>query len=889
MKQLNFYFKYAWRSVLRGSQRSFFAVLCIAVGVAALVAIQVLEQSINDTLLGDANERAGGNIVLTTRGDNAVTQNDLDAFKNLQQRGTISDWTTFTENGTPVKGNFGFPPTLYTVDPQKFPLYGQVGLIQSQGGNFQQLLSKTGNIVVSKTLWEKLHLTLGQKLTLIGNSTGKTLDVTVAGETGVDEPGLPFGDSGTFFGFAMASQATSQEFLAAGNLAPTVVYFKTATDAQAAPAKQAIEQATSYKYDMQTSTEIEAQIAQGIDQVSPLLTYVGLLSLLIGGIGVVNTMLVVIGRRTTEIATVKALGLKQWQTILIFTIEAGCIGAIGSVVGIVIGELLSLVFNQVAAGVFQRPLVWQIYPLPILTGFIVGIVTALVFGFLPSYAAGKVRPGVVLRMQTGALPRVGGVASVVIVVLMVLALGLTAGLITGDVSLGLEISFGTLIGSMILIGILWLIVWLVGKFPAPLGPSFKMAMRSFSRHRGRTATTVAVIVVGIFSVSFVVILAEGIKDTIRQVFDVNLGFNVVGIDALKPDVPQLQSTLSKLPGYQSGYFENRLDVQITQVNGQDWSSYQGASNYPDQPNFSLTGRGYPQGATNGQAKSRYTIISGRDLQPSDADSNVIVVNQNEANSYGLKVGDKITVNTSSDDPIGKVGASSSSSSSTSSSSNPVTETLTIIGISGASGQVINLESHWVAPYNAVEKLGSPQTLIFLLVDSAKIDTALNTLQSSSVGKTMFLLNLTDLINSFTRILDQFLAFPTMLSLLSLFSGAVLIANNVALAMLERRTEIGVLKAIGAKQRRVMSMILWESGLTGLLGGLIGVGLALLILYLVGAVGKSSGGRGSSLTINWSPTVAALLILMSIGLAVIATVASAWSAVREKPLVVLRYE
>jgi len=63
LKRLNFYLKYAARSIRRGGQRSFFAILCVAVGVAALVALQSLAVSIKDTLTGDIQARAGGDVV----------------------------------------------------------------------------------------------------------------------------------------------------------------------------------------------------------------------------------------------------------------------------------------------------------------------------------------------------------------------------------------------------------------------------------------------------------------------------------------------------------------------------------------------------------------------------------------------------------------------------------------------------------------------------------------------------------------------------------------------------------------------------------------------------------------------------------------------------------
>lgn len=898
LKRLGFYFKYAWRSVLRGKSRSFFAVLCVAVGVAALVAIQVLEQSINDTLIGDAKGRAGGDLIVTKIGNvddgdtstRGFSVDRLAYFDQLKSQGQVEDWTSFDYlSNVRVKGFFLGSPDFYMVDPAKYPLYGQFKIFQPANGDFQQLLKSNPNgVIVGKTLWDKQHYHLGQELTVASGQTGKSVNLKIVGEADVDVPGVQF----SFLGTGFISQQTGAQFLSQTEAEPTKVFVKTSTNEQADKLKSVIQQAGqgnarpgSY-YSVETATEVQAQLKDALDQVKPLLTYVGLLSLLIGGIGVVNTMLVVIGRRTTEIATVKALGLKKWQTVLIFTIEAGCIGVIGSVVGIILGEGLSLVFNRVAEGIFLRPLIWNLYPLPILTGLIVGVVTAMVFGFLPSYAAGKVRPGVVLRLQSGALPGVGGIASVLIVLLMTTALGLTAGLITNNVILGLAISFGTLISSIILIGLLWVLVWLVGLLPAPLGPSFKMAMRSFSRHRGRTATTVAVIVVGIFCVSFVVILAEGIKDTFKEVFDVNLGYNVVALNLVPTDRTTLQSSLAQLPGYQSGFVGNRQGVEIQQINGQAWQTYYsqlqnsgGAQARLDlSSGIQLSGRDFINGQVAG-ASGKQKVINGRNLVPSDADKKVMVVNLKQATSYNLKVGDKISVQTATTFgrgvPTGTV------------ATNNKFDTFEIVGILDNGNQTISLESPFIVPFQATAALGSQQTFIYLLINRTQLTEALNQLQTTQ--PTLFILNISDFIDEFSRLLDQFLAFPTMLSLLSLFSGAVLIANNVALAMLERRTEIGVLKAIGAKQRRIMTMILWESSLTGFLGGVLGVGLALLILLISGAVGSSTGGRNGGVTINWSPLVAGLLVLMSIGLAVVATIASAWGAVREKPLVVLRYE
>ena len=71
--------------------------------------------------------------------------------------------------------------------------------------------------------------------------------------------------------------------------------------------------------------------------------------------------------------------------------------------------------------------------------------------------------------------------------------------------------------------------------------------------------------------------------------------------------------------------------------------------------------------------------------------------------------------------------------------------------------------------------------------------------------------LNDLIN---RVIDQFTSFPILVAALALVVGGIVIANSVALSTLERRREIGIMKAVGLQRERVLGMLLLENGLMG---------------------------------------------------------------------------
>ncbi len=890
--------------MLRGGQRTFFAILCVAVGVAALVALQSLSASIADTLTGDIKSRAGGDITarstLPSGSDNPILSSETaTALDKLKTEGRVVDWTVRVTRGIQIKGYFSFPPTLHSVDPARFPLYGKVEMVEPVGGDFRQLLSAPDTVILSKYLWDKNDYRLGQEIEvslLAGNSSGQTARLRIVGVVKADVPGITF-DAGQIFGFALTANQTAVKFLnpvtnsnanADSNTVASYVYLKTppGTD-NAALVRQLNDQAgiaaNSQLYDARTAEQLQEQISNNLEIVNSLLSYVGLLAILIGGIGVINTMLVVIGRRTTEIATVKALGLKSRQTMALFTLEAIILGVSGSMLGVVLGVGLGFAIKGVAEGLFFRPLNWGFYPGPIIIGLLVGILTAGVFGFLPSYAAARVKPAIVLRQQSGGLPRLGGWATVLIILLMTLALGLVCGILLKDLMVGIIVSFVTLLVLLLATGLMWLAVLLTGKLPAPFGPSFKMALRSFSRHRGRTATTLLVMSTGLFFITFIVIIADSIKTSFRETFDLNLGFNVVAFNLQSGQTEQLQSSILEIHGVKQVFAGNSVQARIDTINGnQPQVNPTPAGRTPGSAavrggrSITLSGRSLANGQ-NLSPNGPQAVVDGRTFGPGDEDRRVLIATQEDAERLGLKVSDRLVIVPQSQNALG-TGVSRPG--------NPLE--FELIGIVTKGNSTANFEGGLVAPYRAVAGAGAQFSFFYMLIDRAQIKPALTAIQSRLLGG--FVFDLGDLINTFTQILDQVLAFPLLLSLLSLFSGAILIANNVALAMLERRTEIGVLKAIGAKRRRVFNILLWESSLVGLLGGLLGVGSGIGIALLIPVLTRAVSPRNTTaIPISWSPLTAGLLLGLGIALAIIATLISAWGAVQEKPLVVLRYE
>ena len=161
--------------------------------------------------------------------------------------------------------------------------------------------------------------------------------------------------------------------------------------------------------------------------LSDFVVVMGLGALLIGGVGIMNTMLVLVRRRTNEIAAVKTFGLHGHQVAALFLSEGLLLGLIGSLLGMVVGVGLSLIVNEYGSVALRQPLIWRIYPEALVFGFTLGMVVTAIFGVAPILTAVKVRPSIILRPNENHLVALGIVQSIMLLVFVTISLGLVVG------------------------------------------------------------------------------------------------------------------------------------------------------------------------------------------------------------------------------------------------------------------------------------------------------------------------------------------------------------------------------------------------------------------------------------------------------------------------------
>src|SRR5258708_27461831 len=168
--KLGLYWSYATRSLARGGQRTVLAIFCVAVGVMAIVAVQLVGLSVNQALLSNIVEANGGDIRLSA--DLApLRQRDLAFFDRLKQQGRITGYATAYDPGGTITLPSGEEETFaFIAVSSNFPLVGQANFIApSQNLALQSVL--TGNhVAMSSTVFNALIAHIGNTYRL------KTLD-----------------------------------------------------------------------------------------------------------------------------------------------------------------------------------------------------------------------------------------------------------------------------------------------------------------------------------------------------------------------------------------------------------------------------------------------------------------------------------------------------------------------------------------------------------------------------------------------------------------------------------------------------------------------------------------------------------------------------------------
>ena len=398
-------FKLAIKSLMLSKMRALLTMLGIIIGVAAVIIITSLGNGMQN-YMNDQFEQLGSNLVqvmIYGRGEGGtrdVTADDMYALVEKYPQ-YLSGVTPYVTASAKVRqGTEDFERTsVYGVSEDFYrDETGQTmqGASLEEGRFLQYVdVERRQNVCVIGSFLAEYAFQgdpLGQTISISG------VPYTVVGilaESGDSTEGS--GDDVIYIPYGNA-----QRMGAAGDM-----YMMTSTSRETASAAKGIVenrllrtyQSSDY-YMVMTSAEMMDAMDSMVNTLMMILILIAAISLLVGGIGIMNIMLVSVTERTREIGIRKSLGAKRRDIRSQFIIEAGTTSAIGGAIGIVLGILMANVLTNVIAlvlGTGNDGFVAVPTAGGIGVAFGVSVAVGILFGYLPANKAAKLNPIDALR------------------------------------------------------------------------------------------------------------------------------------------------------------------------------------------------------------------------------------------------------------------------------------------------------------------------------------------------------------------------------------------------------------------------------------------------------------------------------------------------------------
>ncbi len=386
--------------------RALLTMLGVIIGVAAVIALLSIGNGVSASITDEISSIGTNLILISTNGENsdgypALSMADVEALSDPLRAPDVAEVaaTVQTTQAVTAGGN-STRSSILGVTANYFPV-NNLKTFQSGDGLTETDVATRGRVAV---LGAGLAADLFPDTYPVGESVKiNGASYEVVGVLEASGGGFSNSDDNAYVPISTAQSRLSNERTRRGERAVTSI---TATSATAEQNAAALEQITAvlreehgivYADDDDFSLISQSDLLATFNQITGLLTaFLGAIagiSLLVGGIGIMNIMLVSVTERTREIGIRKAVGALRRDILAQFLLESMVLSLTGGVIGIALGWLIS----QAAGGALDLTTVVDAGTVFLAVGFAVGV--GIVFGLYPAWRAARLRPIEALRYE----------------------------------------------------------------------------------------------------------------------------------------------------------------------------------------------------------------------------------------------------------------------------------------------------------------------------------------------------------------------------------------------------------------------------------------------------------------------------------------------------------
>ncbi len=338
----------AWRNVWRNWRRTVIAVIAIALGLALMLVFDGMLGGMNQALYGNTVKLQGGHVQVHALGFREKA-NRMPLLPLVDPRAAaeaalaepeVVAVVQRIETGGMVSNREGTMAVVITgIEPEQEAAVSLVAENVVQGRYLEA--NDEDVLLIGQSLSERLELTVGDRVMLVGRATHEQMrrrTMTIIGiyDLGIKEVEerlvyISLLEAQTLFDLRDQATEVAVHLERVGQEPPVVKRLQAALPGYEVDAWDTLDPTTKQMM------ELEAQV----------MSLFGLIILLIAGVGILNLMLMAVFERTREIGVLAAMGLKRWETMVLFLLEGVLIGLLGALAGSLLGGAIAAYFGRV--------------------------------------------------------------------------------------------------------------------------------------------------------------------------------------------------------------------------------------------------------------------------------------------------------------------------------------------------------------------------------------------------------------------------------------------------------------------------------------------------------------------------------------------------------------
>lgn len=396
----------AFKALNNNKLRCFLTMLGIIIGVASVITMLAIGQGSKNSIKAQISEM-GSNMIMIHPGNmqRGGVRQSADAMQTLQ----VSDYEALKElagiaaispsvnsGGQFINGNNNYPSTVYGITPE----YLDIRKLKVKDGSMfsdHDIKSAAKVCVLGKTVVDNLFpngedpvgrvVRFGKiPLTVIG-----VLESKGTNSMGQDQDDVVLAPYTTVMKRILAIDYIQGIFASAVDENHTEQVIESITDELRTRHK--IKPEAENDFGIRSQQELSEMMNSTSDMMTVLLACIAGISLLVGGIGIMNIMYVSVTERTREIGLRMSIGARGIDILSQFLIEAVIISVSGGIIGIIVGCVASWLVNAIA----HWPVYVQAYS--VLLSFAVCTITGVFFGWYPAKKAANLDPIEAIRYE----------------------------------------------------------------------------------------------------------------------------------------------------------------------------------------------------------------------------------------------------------------------------------------------------------------------------------------------------------------------------------------------------------------------------------------------------------------------------------------------------------